>query len=72
MGAIDILRAHPCPTIEWKILRVRANLANLRKDSSSEDTYRRRAKQVVESLAESIHDDKLRKLFLQSKAISDL
>src|SRR5260370_32862965 len=34
-AALGVLQRHPCPTIEWKILKAGAELARLQKDGST-------------------------------------
>jgi tetratricopeptide (TPR) repeat protein len=70
--AMGVLQRHPCPTIEWKILKAAAELARRQKDESATTEYLGRARAVVQSLAATIHDDKLRQGFLAAKPVRDL
>jgi tetratricopeptide (TPR) repeat protein len=71
-AALNLLNIYPCPTIEWKILKAAADLAKTLKDNSAATEFRGHAKAVVQSLADSVTDEKLRKTFLSSKAIREL
>ena len=70
--ALQILNKYHCPTIEWKILKAAADLEKRLKNNSAADEYRGKAKSVVQSLAETVTDEKLRKIFLSSKAVREL
>ncbi len=70
--ALCILRNHPCPTIEWKILKVSADLARRLKNDSAVGKFRGRAQAVIQSLADSVTDEKLRKTFLSSKDVREI
>jgi hypothetical protein len=71
-AALAILQCHPCPLIEWKILKAAAEAAKRQKNDAASDEFRGRSLAVVQSLARSIHDDKLRQQFLAAKAVRDL
>jgi tetratricopeptide (TPR) repeat protein len=70
--ALGVLQRHPCPTIEWKILKAAAELARRQKDDSASAEFLGRSRAVVQSLAGAIHDDKLRLGFLAAKPVRDL
>lgn len=70
--AMHILKDFPCPIIEWKILKASAELAKLRKDDVARDKFRGQARAIVQSLADSVKVEKLRKMFLSSKAVQEL
>jgi tetratricopeptide (TPR) repeat protein len=70
--ALGILRHHPCPTIEWKILNAAAALAQRQRDDAARADYLGRAQAVVQSLAGAIQDDKLRQTFLAAKPVREL
>ena len=70
--ALQSLSAHPCPLIEWRILKAMSDLAEQRKDSGVETELRAKARAVVESLADSLEDDELRRNFLKSEPIRTL
>jgi tetratricopeptide (TPR) repeat protein len=70
--ALGVLQRHPCPTIEWKILRAAAELARRQKNDTAGADFLGRARAVVHSLADSIEDDNLRQGFLAAKPVRDL
>ncbi|HLJ96108.1 MAG TPA: protein kinase [Gemmataceae bacterium] len=70
--ALSVLERHPCPVIEWKILKAAADAAKQQKNDGASAEYRGRAMVVVQSLAATIRDDKLRQKFLAAKAVCDL
>jgi tetratricopeptide (TPR) repeat protein len=70
--ALGILQRYPCPTIEWKILKAAADLAQRQKNDSVGADFLGRARAVVQSLAGAIHDDRLRRGFLAAKPVRDL
>jgi tetratricopeptide (TPR) repeat protein len=67
--AIGILTAHPCPTIGWKILSSRAELAAQLGDAKAADEFRGRARATIRSLADSVTDDALKTRFLESPGV---
>jgi len=68
-AAMGLLGRHHCPLIEWRILRSAADAASVRHDIRSADEYRSRCRQVINGLAESLTEEKLRRQFLNSEAI---
>jgi tetratricopeptide (TPR) repeat protein len=70
--ALSVLQRHPCPTIEWKILKAAAELARRQRNDSASAEYLGRSRAVVQSLADGLHEDKLRQGFLAAKAVRDL
>jgi tetratricopeptide (TPR) repeat protein len=70
--ALGVLQRHPCPTIEWKILKAAAELARRQKDDSASTEYLGRSRAVIQSLADALQDDKLRQGFLAAKPVRDL
>jgi tetratricopeptide (TPR) repeat protein len=70
--ALGVLQRHPCPTIEWKILKAAADLARRQKDDSARAEFLDRSRAVVQSLADALQDDKLRQRFLAAKPVRDL
>jgi tetratricopeptide (TPR) repeat protein len=70
--ALGVLQHHPCPTIEWKILQAAAELAKRQRNDAVSAEFLGRAHAVVQSLAGSIQDDKLRQRFLAAKPVRDL
>ena len=70
--ALGILRRHPCPTVEWKILQAAAELAQRQRDDAARAELLGRSRAVVQSLADAIQDAKLRQGFLAAKPVRDL
>jgi tetratricopeptide (TPR) repeat protein len=70
--AIGILQSSPCPTIGWKILSSRADLAAKLGDTAAADDFRGRARAVIRSLADSLTDSALRTRFLKSQSVREL
>jgi tetratricopeptide (TPR) repeat protein len=70
--ALSILEGHACPIIEWKILLAAADAARRLHAGSSADDLRARARGLVQSLAESVTEARLRERFLGSKPIRDI
>jgi tetratricopeptide (TPR) repeat protein len=64
--AIAILTRNPCPTIGWRVLSSRAELAAQLGDAGAADEFRGRARATVRSLADSVRDDALKSRFLKS------
>jgi len=71
-ASIAILEQHPCPTIMWKVLRLRGQLAGRLGDTSLVDDCRGRAREIIQSLADSVTDDALRTKFLKSRAVREI
>jgi tetratricopeptide (TPR) repeat protein len=70
--ALAVLQHHPCPTIEWKILKAHAQVAKREKNDVKRDEFQGRALAIIQSLAGSLDDDKLRQQFLSAKAVREL
>jgi len=70
--SLRVLGRYPCPIIEWKILRMRSDVALRVGDDAARDGFLGRARSVVRLLAESVPDEVLREGFLRSKAVRDL
>jgi tetratricopeptide (TPR) repeat protein len=70
--ALGVLQRYPCPTIAWRILKAAAELARRRKDDSAAASFLGQSRAVVQSLADAIHDDKLRQGFLAARPMRDL
>jgi tetratricopeptide (TPR) repeat protein len=70
--ALATVSQYRCPTIEWKILAAAADLSGRRKDSARRDELMGRARNVIKSLADSVHEDRLRGLFVGSEVIRSL
>jgi len=58
--------------IEWQILKASAKAARHAKSDSAGEELLGRARAVIQSLAESIRDDRLRRKFLGSKPFLEL
>jgi len=70
--ALGLLERHPCPIIEWQILKASAGAApHAKSDSASEDLLGR-ARGVIQLLADSIRDDSRRQRFLAARSFQDL
>jgi tetratricopeptide (TPR) repeat protein len=70
--ALDVLRDHPCPTIEWKILKTSGELARRQKNEPAATERFGRARKVVQSLADGIQDQKLRQTFVSDRTVREL
>jgi tetratricopeptide (TPR) repeat protein len=70
--ALHILAGHPCPVIEWRILKAAADVARRLHDDATADQFRGRAQAVVQALADSVRDGNLRQRFLASQPIREL
>jgi tetratricopeptide (TPR) repeat protein len=70
--SLRIVEEYPCPPVEWRIRKARAEFARqIGNDAgSSEDIAR--SQQIVDSLSASIRDGHLRQIFLSSRAVVDL
>jgi tetratricopeptide (TPR) repeat protein len=71
-AALRLIEQVPCPTIEWRILKAAAELADRRRDAATKDALRARAQAVVRSLASSVREERLRNALLSSKAVREL
>ncbi len=71
-ASLAILAQHPCPTIAWKVLRLRGQLAGRLGDTSLVDDCRGRARAIIQSLADSVTDNALRTKFLESRAVREI
>ncbi len=70
--ALRILTNGSCPTIEWKILKARSDLAKKLGDEAGSEEFRGRARTIVESLADSVTEAKLRTIFLKSRIVESI
>jgi tetratricopeptide (TPR) repeat protein len=70
--ALEVLQGHPCPTIEWKILKSSGELALGQRNESAGSELLARARRVVHGLADGIQDQKLRQTFLAEKTVRAL
>lgn len=71
-SALHTVSRHPCPIIEWKILREAAAVADQCRDSDKRDEYLGRARSVITSLADSVTDNRLQQTFLKSEAVRSI
>ena len=69
-AALRTLQGHRCPVVEWKILLAAAEMAGAYREVPLAEHYRARCQAVIQDLADSLIDDRLRKKFLGSEAIS--
>jgi tetratricopeptide (TPR) repeat protein len=70
--ALSILAVNPCPTIAWKVLKARADLAKKLGDEVNSDEFRGRARAIVKNLADSLTEDKIRTIFLKPRAVESI
>ncbi len=70
--ALSILTINPCPTITWKVLKARADLAKKLGDEVNSNEFRGRAQTLVKNLADSVTEDKIRTIFLKSRAVKSI
>jgi len=70
--ALDVLGRYPCPMIEWQILKASARAARRAKNDSTSEELLGRARTVIQSLADSIRDDSLRRKFLAARPFREL
>ncbi len=70
--ALDMLARNPCPMIEWQILKASAGAARHAKSDSRAEELLGRARAVIQSLADSILDDSLRRKFLAARPFCEL
>ena len=69
---LDMLTRNPCPMVEWQILKASAGAARRVKSDSTAEELLGRARAVIQSLADSIRDDSLRRKFLAARPFCDL
>jgi len=69
-AALRTLQGHRCPVVEWKILLAAAEMAGAYREVPLAEHYRARCQAVIQDLADSLTDDRLRTKFLKSEAIS--
>jgi tetratricopeptide (TPR) repeat protein len=70
--ALEALARNPCPMIEWQILKASAAAARRAKSDSTGEELLGRARAVIQSLADSIQDDSLRRKFLAARPFCEL
>src|SRR5260370_15330968 len=71
-GALGVLTQHPWPPIEWQIRKAYAELNRRMGESGAGGDQVRHARAVVNSVADSVPDEKLRQVFLTSRPVPDL
>jgi hypothetical protein len=71
-SALAVLEHHACPTIEWQILRAASGPAGALEGDPARRELLAHAGAVVQLLADSIRDAKLRRTFLKSKPVKEL
>jgi tetratricopeptide (TPR) repeat protein len=70
--ALSTVHFHPCPALEWKILKASAELAGQLKDEPRSEALLGRSRTVIQTLADSVTDEELRRKFLSSKNIRNI
>lgn len=69
--AFQLLREYSCPFVEWKLLNSSIELAKkLRVDDKRDELIAKKQK-VIKSIADSISEERLRKIFLYSKSVRE-
>ncbi len=63
---------YPCPTVEWKILKAQADLANKTGKSAAAGELAARAPAVVQALADSVMEADLREKMLASREAREI
>jgi serine/threonine protein kinase/tetratricopeptide (TPR) repeat protein len=68
-AALQVLAHHPCPIIEWKILRGAAEVEKVLRNDERATLLRARASATIDTLGSSITEERLRRQFLGSEAV---
>jgi tetratricopeptide (TPR) repeat protein len=71
-AALGVLAHHPCPPIEWQIRKAYAELFRRTSETAAGDDQIRHARSLVNSLADSVPEERLRKVLLASRPARDL
>jgi tetratricopeptide (TPR) repeat protein len=71
-AALRVLEHHPCPTLEWRIVRAAADAAGACRDSAGQDELLGRARATVQAIANSVREETLRTTFLASEPVRAL
>ena len=71
-AGLDVLKGHPCPSVEWKIALSLARLKACLHQANASEEYLNLSREVMRRLAESISDNGLRATFVTSKPARDL
>jgi DNA-binding winged helix-turn-helix (wHTH) protein/tetratricopeptide (TPR) repeat protein len=66
-AGLAVLRRHPCPIIEWRLLRAAGELASRGESHTLSDQFLLRSRDSAKALADSIHDAALRNTFLRAE-----
>ena len=68
-AALETLKNHQCPTVEWKVFLVAAEMASAYGNVPLAERYRGECRALIHALAGSVAEDKLRRQFLGSRMI---
>jgi tetratricopeptide (TPR) repeat protein len=71
-AGLRVLKGHPCPSVEWKIMLSLARLKACLHESDASEEYVNLTREIMQSLAASISDNSLREAFVKSKPARDL
>jgi tetratricopeptide (TPR) repeat protein len=71
-AALGVLARHPCPPIEWQIRKSYAALFRRTGESAAGDDQIGHARALVNSVADSVPEDRLRQALLTSRPVRDL
>jgi tetratricopeptide (TPR) repeat protein len=71
-AAVGVLAHHPCPPIEWQIRKRYADLFRSTGEFAAGDDQMRHARALVNSLADSVPEERLRNGLLASRPVRDL
>jgi tetratricopeptide (TPR) repeat protein len=70
--ALGVLTQHPCPPIEWQIRKSCAALFRRTGETAAGDDQIRHTRALVNSVADSVPEDRLRQALLTSRPVRDL
>ena len=70
--ALDLLHAHPCPLIAWRTLATLGRLHGLQGSPQDARTAFGEGAEIALGIAETVPDETLRRLFLDSAAVREL
>ena len=68
-AALETLKNHQCPTVEWKVFLAAAEMASAYGNVPLAERYRGECRALIHALAGSVAEDKLRRQFLGSRMI---
>jgi tetratricopeptide (TPR) repeat protein len=63
-AALRIFEVYSCPTVEWRVRKIRGELARRTGEGSVADEHLGRSRRLVGQLAASVEDDRLRRILL--------